>query len=124
MAVNLRVVGRFTHGVIAPDEESANKKKDDQRGNNPLCLWMRAEEPYSASVLDGAALFAGPVLIALFWRFNFRVDRVLDGFFFLIWRNLNRVSHVIFLPGMLASAAPPRPGRAPAKAWLYCSDTG
>src|SRR6185437_8282486 len=83
---------------------------------------------HGACVLDGAALFARPALLArlraFFPRLNFRADWLAHNFFFLVRRYLNWFSHFIFLPGMLASAAPPRPGRAPAKAWLHCSDTG
>src|SRR6185503_19469856 len=126
MAVNLRIVSRFTHGVIAPDKETANKQKNDQRCNHPLGLGMRTEESHGACVLNGAALFARPAFLARFRAFfrplNFRADWLVHSFFFLVRRNLNRISHFIFLPGMLASAAPPRPERAPAKAWLRCSD--
>src|SRR5438270_11053992 len=85
---------------------------------------MGAEESHRASVGDGPALSAGAALILSLGCLHFRGDRLVHSFFFLVRRNLNWISHVIFLPGMLAFAAPPRPGRAPAKAWLHCSDIG
>ena len=45
MAINLRVVSRFAHGIVMPYESASNQKKNHDRGHNPLGPRIGAKNP-------------------------------------------------------------------------------